>query len=126
MDDDLNTSAALAVLFDLARPLRALANRIERGDADAIGAAASEAIQAPLALLTELAGVLGLQYEAGPSKRSGSEGLDNGAITALIEQRRTAKAGRDFAEADRIRDELRGQGIELIDRPGGSTEWLRR
>jgi cysteinyl-tRNA synthetase len=126
MDDDLNTSAALAVLFDLARPLRALANRIERGDAAAIEAAASEAIQAPLALLTELAGVLGLQHEACPSKRSGSEGLDNGAITALIEQRRTAKAGRDFAEADRIRDELRGQGIELIDRPGGSTEWLRR
>jgi cysteinyl-tRNA synthetase len=126
MDDDLNTSAALAVLFDLARPLRALANRIERGDAAALDAAASEAIQAPLTLLTELAGVLGLQHEAGPSERSGSEGPDDGAIQALIEQRRTAKAVRDFATADRIRDELRSQGIELIDRPGGSTEWLRR
>jgi cysteinyl-tRNA synthetase len=126
MDDDLNTSAALAVLFDLARPLRALANRIERGDAAALDAAASEAIQAPLTLLKELAGVLGLQHEAGPSERSGSDGPDDGAIQALIEQRRTAKAGRDFATADRIRDELRSQGIELIDRPGGSTEWLRR
>ena len=126
MDDDLNTSAALAVLFDLARPLRALANRIERGDTAALDAAASEAIQAPLTLLKELAGVLGLQHEAGPCERSGSEGPDDGVIQALIEQRRTAKAGRDFAEADRIRNQLRGQGIELIDRPGGSTEWLRR
>jgi cysteinyl-tRNA synthetase len=126
MDDDLNTSAALAVLFDLAKPLRAVANRIERGDAAAFDAAASEAIQAPLALLTELAGVLGLQHEAGPFERSGSEGLDIGAITALIEQRRTSKAVRDFATADRIRDELKSQGIELIDRPGGTTEWLRR
>jgi len=126
MDDDLNTSAALAVLFDLARPLRALANRIERGDAAALDAAASEAFLAPLTLLKELAGVLGLQHEAGPSERSGSEGPDEGAIKALIEQRRTAKAGRDFAEADRIRNQLKGQGIELIDRPGGNTEWLRR
>jgi len=126
MDDDLNTSGALAVLFDLARPLRALANRIERGDAAALDTAASEAIQASLALLTELADVLGLRHEAGPSEGFGSEGLDNGAIAALIEQRRTAKAGRNFVEADRIRDVLRAQGIELIDRPGGSTEWLRR
>jgi cysteinyl-tRNA synthetase len=53
----------------------------------------------------------------------GSPGED---IRALIERRKAAKAVRDFATADRIRDELRSQGIELIDRPGGSTEWLRR
>jgi cysteinyl-tRNA synthetase len=126
MDDDLNTSAALAVLFDLAKPLRALANRIERGDAAALDAAASEAMQAHLGLLKELAGVVGLRHEAGAMESSGSEGLDDGAIAALIEKRLEAKAGRDFAVADRIRDELRSQGIELIDRPGGTTEWLRR
>jgi len=43
----------------------------------------------------------------------------------LIEQRLAAKATRDFASADRIRDQLKTQGIELIDRPGGITEWLR-
>ena len=126
MDDDLNTSAALAVLFDLAKPLRALANRIERGDEAALDAAASETMQAHLALLTELAGVLGLRHEAGAAEPSGSEGLDDSAIAALIEERRAAKAERDFAVADRIRDELRSQGIELIDRPGCTTEWLRR
>jgi cysteinyl-tRNA synthetase len=54
------------------------------------------------------------------------EGSPGEKITALIERRKAAKAVRDFATADRIRDELRSQGIELIDRPGGSTEWLRR
>jgi len=125
MDDDLNTSAALAVLFELARPLRALANRIERGDTAALGEADSEAMQAPLALLSELAGVLGLRHEAGASEPSGHEGLEDDAIAALIEQRRSAKAARDFAEADRIRDALKAVGVELIDRPGGVTEWLR-
>ena len=58
MDDDLNTSAALAVLFELARPLRALANRIERGDGQANQEAQDPALQAQAALLLELASVL--------------------------------------------------------------------
>jgi cysteinyl-tRNA synthetase len=124
MDDDLNTSAALAVLFELARPLRALANRIERGDQDAGTEATSPDHQARLALLQELASVLGLRHEpvAAPAA-SGSP--DDTAIAALIEQRKAAKANRDFTTADRIRDGLKAQGIELIDRPGGVTEWLR-
>jgi cysteinyl-tRNA synthetase len=46
-------------------------------------------------------------------------------IEALIAQRQAAKASRDFATADRIRSQLKEQGIELIDRPGGVSEWLR-
>ena len=38
---------------------------------------------------------------------------------------KAAKAAKNFAEADRIRDELTAQGIELIDKPGGITEWRR-
>jgi cysteinyl-tRNA synthetase len=92
MDDDLNTSAALAVLFELAKPLRALANRLERRDSSA----AAEA-RAP----------------------------SDAEIQAQIDQRQAAKAAKDFPAADGIRDGLRAQGIELIDRPGGITEWLR-
>ncbi len=124
MDDDLNTSAALAVLFELARPLRALANRIERGDQAAASEAAGAEAQVRLALLQELAGVLGLRHEQ-PAAPAATGGLDDAAIEALIEQRKAAKASRDFAAADRIRDDLRAQGIELIDKPGGLTEWLR-
>jgi len=127
MNDDLNTSAALAVLFELAKPLRSLANRLERGDP----AAAAEATQperlAQAALLRELAAVLGLKPEprAADASPSGGSGPSEAEIEALIEQRRSAKVARDFSRADQIRDQLRSQGIELIDRPGGHCEWLR-
>jgi cysteinyl-tRNA synthetase len=127
MDDDLNTSAALAVLFELARPLRALANRLERGDAAAAGQAITPELHQRGELLLELAAVLGLRPEAVSAQASvDADGPDQAAIEALIEQRRAAKASRDFASADRIRAELQQQGIELIDQPGGHTEWLRR
>ncbi len=127
MDDDLNTSAALAVLFELAKPLRGLANRVERGDAAAAAEAASDAVRGQGALLLELAGVLGLQHEAltGVPPQEAEGGLSDAAIDALVEERRAAKAARDFARADQIRAELKDQGIELIDKPGGVTEWLR-
>jgi len=127
MDDDLNTSAALAVLFELARPLRALANRLERGDAAGGDPAFGPALHQRGELLLELAAVLGLRPEAVSTPAAlGAGGPDQAAIEALIEQRRAAKACRDFASADRIRADLLQQGIELIDRPGGHTEWLRR
>jgi cysteinyl-tRNA synthetase len=119
MDDDLNTSAALAVLFELARPLRALAHRLERGDQAAAAEATAPALAARGALLLELAAVLGLKPEP-VAERAGEA-----AIEALIAQRSAAKANRDFASADRIRDQLKAEGIELIDRPGGVTDWLR-
>ena len=125
MDDDLNTAAALAVLFELARPLRALAHRIAHGDGAAVAEAAGADQQARLALLQELASVLGLRHEATPPPAAPAAGPDATAIEALIAQRQAAKASRDFASADRIRDALKVQGIELIDRPGGLTEWRR-
>jgi cysteinyl-tRNA synthetase len=130
MDDDLNTSAALAVLFELAKPLRALANRIERGDGAAAAEAAAPALVAQGQLLLELAGVLGLQHEqaaenpaAGPGSSAASP--SDAEIEAQIQARQAAKAARDFATADAIRAKLQSQGIELIDKPGGVTEWLR-
>jgi cysteinyl-tRNA synthetase len=120
MDDDLNTSAALAVLFELARPLRALANRLERGDGTAAAEAADPALAARGQLLQELAAVLGLRPEA-----TAAGTMSDAEIELQIEARRAAKASRDFATADRIRDSLKAQGIELIDKPGGLTDWLR-
>ena len=128
MDDDLNTSAALAVLFELAKPLRSLANRIERGDRDAEAEANQPALLSQAMLLAELAAVLGLRHEQ-PAAATGNGapgGLSDAEIEALIEQRRAAKAARDFGSADQIRDQLLSQGIELIDKPGGHCEWLRK
>jgi cysteinyl-tRNA synthetase len=130
MDDDLNTSAALAVLFELAKPLRALANRLERGDGAAAAEAATPALVAQGQLLLELAGVLGLQHETAAESPAASPGSSaaspsDAEIEAQIHARQAAKAARDFATADAIRAELQAQGIELIDKPGGVTEWLR-
>ena len=149
MDDDLNTAAALGELFELARPLRALANRLQRHD---IPGLADLSLGGRWRLLLELAGVLGLESEqprlptlpgssGNPATSAGSfpslpetespvgisaQGCDGEAIQALIERRKAAKAARDFATADGIRDQLRAQGIELIDRPGAITDWIQR
>ena len=135
MDDDLNTAAALGDLFELARPLRSLASRVRIGDDPS---EADRRLAPRWRLLRELAGVLGLEAEAAPAgaagapggagagRREDSGGGDEAEIERLVAQRREAKARRDYGEADRIRDQLRSQGIDLVDKPGGVTVWLRR
>jgi cysteinyl-tRNA synthetase len=125
MEDDLNSSAALACLFDLAKPLRALANRLERGDDEAAAEAKLPLTTARAALLAELAAVLGLKAETTESSAAES-GLSEAEIAWLIGERQAAKAAKQFAAADGIRQQLAEQGIELIDKPGGRTEWLKR
>ena len=109
MDDDFNTAEAMAVLFDLS----AEANR--SGDATVAGE------------LRALAGVLGL-LERSPEDflkgRAQAGGLDDAQIEALIAQRVAAKKARDFATADRVRDELKQQGVILEDSAAGTT-WRR-
>jgi cysteinyl-tRNA synthetase len=120
MDDDFNTSGALAVLFDLAKQLQREANVIvHAGQPDADPAM----LEIQWQTLTVLADVLGLIPDAAVAIAAG--GLDDGAIDALVEQRSAAKAAKNFAEADRIRDELKAQGITLIDQPGGKVIWHR-
>ncbi|MGC6483980.1 MAG: cysteine--tRNA ligase [Synechococcus sp.] len=124
MDDDLNSSGALAVLFDLARPLRGLANRLDRGDQPEQAPADLEVLQQRWTLLRELAAVIGLREEQQPPEAA-RHGADDAAIDAAIAARKAAKAAKNFAEADRIRAELTALGIELIDKPGGVTEWRK-
>ena len=122
MDDDLNSSGALAVLFDLAKPLRALANRLDRGDAAELPAETLDKLASRWNLLRNLAAVIGLRQES----ESSTAEVDDAAIEAAIEARRAAKAAKNYTEADGIRDDLTAKGIELIDKPGGVTEWIRR
>ena len=118
MNDDLNSSGGLAVLFDLAKPLKALANRLERGEDAAINDAELKNLEGRWELLRKLAAVLGLRLEACKTSK-----LDRGTIDTAIAARTAAKAAKNYAEADRIRNELTSQGVELIDKAGGETEW---
>ncbi len=114
MDDDFNTPEALAVLFELVRHL----NTVRSQD---------EAAALPLAaLLVKLGGVLGiLQRDPEVFLKSGAD-VDGAWIEEMIQKRADAKKNRDFAESDRIRDELAGQGIILQDSREGTTWKIER
>jgi cysteinyl-tRNA synthetase len=106
MDDDFNTPAAMAVLFELATEV----NR----DGSKQGAALLRALGATLGVL---------QQQPTAFLRAGS-GLDEASINQRIEARNAAKKARDFVAADRIRDELLAAGVMLKDTPQGTT-WVK-
>ena len=117
MDDDFNTPEAIAVLFEMARDI----NRLRDSDAS---------LAAQLAeLLKQQASLLGLlEREPDAFLQGGNdaegEGLSSDDIETLINQRLEARANKDWAESDRIRDELAEQGIVLEDNADG-TVWRR-
>ncbi len=125
MDDDLNTSSALAVLFDIARPLRSASNSLKRGGTlEALNLKRDVLYQRWLTLV-DLASVLGLAHEEGEDLAVGyKDDVDVSKIEEFISERNEAKIKRDYQRADKIRNDLRDLGIELIDRPGGKTDWI--
>lgn len=111
MDDDFNVREALAVMYGLVREINSQ----------------SDNAQEKAAILKAFGNVLGiLQADATEFLQAGSQvaGLDSQAIEEKIQQRNQAKADKDFALADQIRDELKAQGIILADSAQGTT-WRR-
>jgi cysteinyl-tRNA synthetase len=122
VDDDFNFAGGLAVLFELAKELRREGNLLVHEGKTQTPA---PELEKHWYTLVELSRVLGLeaQPEAGTQEATG--GLSDAEIEGLIQQRAEARKAKNFAEADRIRDELQGQGIVLIDQPDGVTRWHR-
>jgi cysteinyl-tRNA synthetase len=117
MDDDFNTPEALAVMQGVARTLN-LAKAAGNVTAASNGAATLRALGAIL-------GVLQQDPDNYLKRSAGSKSLSDGEVEALLVSRREARAVKDFAESDRIRDVLSAAGILLEDKPGGRTEWRR-
>ena len=115
MDDDFNTSDALAVIFDCVREL----NRAVEAKNVKVAAVYRKT-------LLEIAGSLGL-LSLTPVRFLGveSSGSDDGTIQNLIDQRVQARSKREWKRADRIREELASMGVEIEDRPDGTTTWRK-
>ena len=119
MDSDLNTSMGVTVLYDV----------LKAKTTDATKLAALDALDSVLGLkLLEKAETLRAKQAAAPAaggftvvSESGEEDAD---VEAKIRARAEAKKAKNFAEADRIRDELKAAGIEVTDVPGGA-KWKR-
>ena len=133
MNNDMGTPAAVGVIFDVVREGNIC---LDRGEAAAAGAA--------LAAVRDLSGALGLRLYAGSLDAVGtlhggltgslvgaaalgplpSDSSEDDAVQRRVDERREARAARDYATADRIRAELADEGIELEDTAAG-TIWRR-
>jgi cysteinyl-tRNA synthetase len=114
MQDDLNTAAALGAIFEL---VRALNSAIDSGQ---IGAGDVGGIRQAFDDFDRVLGVISLRRA---EDQRPAVPVDE--IERLIEDRQTARRRRDFAAADRIRDDLAARGVLLEDGPGG-TRWKRK
>lgn len=120
MCDDFNSAGAVSVLFSLAREINKAVNlETAEGNAQALALAT---------LLKDLAQPLNI-LQLNPTdflqaKVGETTGLSDSEIEAFIEARKQAKADKDFAKADQIRNDLKAQGVELEDGKNGTT-WRR-
>jgi cysteinyl-tRNA synthetase len=121
MDDDFNTPIALSVLFELAKELRREENVLVHTGKPEMAIAQLHSLWYTLEQLTQ---VLGLIVDLTDTAPASTNSLSDAEIEALIQQRQDARKAKNWAESDRIRDELQSQGITLIDAKDG-TRWHR-
>jgi len=120
VNEDFNFPGGLAVLFELAKELRREGNIIVHQGKSLTPAAELQKQWHTLVMLAEVFGLVA-QPE---STTATTQGLSDGEIENLIQQRQAARQAKNFGESDRIRDQLQGQGITLIDSRDG-TRWHR-
>ena len=123
MEDDLNTSGALSILFELSQPIRKFINLLKEKDINEVDQDNLNQVFNKWQLLSELASVLGLKVNLKKRAQKNKLKVDTQKIEELIQNRSLAKSNKDFILADKIRNELKNMGIDLIDKPKGVTEW---
>lgn len=106
MNDDFNTPKAIAVLFELAKEL----NKTQ-----------DLSLASLLVKLANQIGLLEMEAETFFKSQPSDSELSDADIEALIEARKEARANKDFARSDEIRDQLAEQGVELLDSAEGTT-----
>jgi cysteinyl-tRNA synthetase len=120
VDDDFNFAGGLAVLFEIAKNLSKEGHILIHEGATKTD---PQELEQQWQTLTQLATVLG--FTASIDEDNNNTGLSDAEIDALVQQRNEARNNKDYAQSDRLRDELQAHGITLIDKPGGITSWNR-
>lgn len=112
LDDDLNTADAIGVMFEMVKSVNvAVENKMDK-----------ESAEGALELFDEFNGVLGILYKE-PDAKNGSD--DEAEIERLISERAAAKADKNYARADEIRNILSEMGVIVEDTPQGA-KWRRK
>lgn len=112
--DDINTPLALSAVSQIAHKANAAA---DAGNEDVMIQARADLMQA--------ARLLGILQSTPDAWAKGGDEDDTARIDAMVEQRTAARAAKDWAEADRLRDLLASEGIEIMDTAGG-VSWRRK
>jgi cysteinyl-tRNA synthetase len=114
MDDDINTAKVVANLFEILPSINSLKDK--HIAADAVSGAVWATVQTQLKIFVE--SILGLKVDKGANRQQ-----LNGVVELLIEIRKQAKANKDFATSDKIRNQLAEMGIQLKDEKDGSMSY---
>jgi cysteinyl-tRNA synthetase len=126
MSDDFNTANAIGHVFDLVRSLNRYLDATGETHTPFSGWVVLQFSHLQH-VVGEVLGVFGSD-PADYARRTNemgatTAGVDAAKIEALIDERKQARVAKDFKRADEVRDELAAMGVELKDRPDGTTEW---
>ena len=121
LGNDLNTAGAIAIIYDLAKPLKNFLNQFQRVESLEVNLNDKFFLMENFKTLKELSEVLGLKKEDVVIERK----IEEEEISLLVNKRLEAKKEKNYAKADKIRNLLKGKGIELIDQSKEITKWIR-
>ena len=121
LSNDLNTAGAIAIIYELAKPLKNFINQLQRLNNVEINSNKKFFLFENFITLKELTEVLGLKKEAALIDSK----IDEEQILSLINERLEAKKIKNYEKADNIRNLLKGKGIELIDQSPEKTTWIK-
>ena len=117
MDDDFNTALAIANMFDLSKEINIYYNEVTSGKV----ACSKVAVDTALDVFSEMTDIIGILEE---DDNSADDGLVDNLMNLIIDIRQNARKNKDWATADKIRDELKNIGITLEDSPTG-VRWKK-
>ena len=117
MDDDFNTALAIANMFDLSKEINIYYNEVTSGKV----ACSKVAVDTALDVFSEMADIIGILED---DDKSADDGLVDNLMNLIIDIRQNARKNKDWATADKIRDELKNIGITLEDSPTG-VRWKK-